>query len=209
MISRLTGTIVHIDPKYLIIDVGPEGQAVGYKVFTTADLSSKLPATTSGLIGTPVTLWTYLAVREDALNLYGFISHAELSFFELLITVSGIGPKTALGILNVASVHTLTNAIESGDTSLLTKVSGIGKKNADKIVLELKDKIEAIALTLGSRTPEQAAEMSATARGDADVLEALKSLGYREGDARDALKKIDKSITNTGAKVKAALKLLS
>lgn len=211
MISRLTGTIAHIDPKYLIIDVGAEGQSVGYKVFTTADLSSKLPAAAFEKNGTPapVTLWTYLAVREDALNLYGFISHAELAFFELLITVSGIGPKTALGILNVASVHTLTNAIESGDTSLLTKVSGIGKKNAEKIVLELKEKIEAISLTLGGRTPEQAAEMTATARGDADVLEALKSLGYREGDARDALKKIDKSITNTGAKVKAALKILS
>lgn len=209
MISRLTGTITHIDPKYIIIDVGAEGQSVGYKVFTTADLSSKLPATASGLIGTPITLWTYLAVREDALNLYGFISHAELTFFELLITVSGIGPKTALGILNVASVHTLTNAIESGDTSLLTKVSGIGKKNAEKIVLELKDKIELISLTLGNRSPEHAAELAATARGDADVLEALKSLGYRESDAREALKKIDKSITNTGAKVKAALKLLS
>ena len=190
MISRLTGTIAHVDLKYIVLDVN----GVGYKVATTADIMSKI-----GKGEEKITLWTYLAVRENAMDLYGFLSLAELNFFELLITISGIGPKTALGILNVASVHTIETAIQTGDTSHLTKVSGIGKKVAEKIVMELKDKVEAIA-----HTPESEKAM----RGDADVIEALKALGYRDNEARDALKKIDKSIKDTGAKVKAALKIL-
>ncbi len=189
MIAQLTGKLVRHELRYVVLDVG----GVGYKVFVTGDIFSKL---------TPqerekVTLLTYMAVREDALDLYGFLTQTELSFFELLIGISGIGPKTALGILNVASVHTLQTAIATGDTSHLTKVSGIGKKNAEKIVLELKDKVDSV-------TFEQGEDM----RNESDVIEALKSLGYTHNESREALKKIDKSLTDTGAKVKAALKLL-
>jgi len=187
MISRLTGQIVHFDTKYVVLDV----HGVGYKVFVTA-----IPATTSH----PVTFWTYMAVRENAMDLYGFPSLSELNFFELLITVSGIGPKTAMGIMTATTVRTLQTAIQTGDTSHLTKTSGIGKKNAEKIVLELKDKIELTALT---------PEYEATMRGESDALEALRSLGYREAESREALKKIEKNIVDTSAKVKAALKLLS
>ncbi len=190
MISRLTGTIAHIDLKYIVLDV----HGVGYKVATTADIMSKI-----GKDEKEVTVWTYLAVRENAMDLYGFLSLAELNFFELLITISGIGPKTALGILNVASVHAIETAVQTGDTSHLTKVSGIGKKVAEKIVMELKDKVTTVA-----HTPESEKAM----RGDADVLEALKSLGYRDNESRDALKKIDKSIKDTGAKIKEVLKIL-
>src|ERR1035437_4453644 len=106
MISRLTGTIVHTDLKYVILDV----HGVGYKVNTTVDIASKISrvkASGDKNLNELVTIWTYLAVREDALDLYGFTSPLELSFFELLITISGIGPKTALGILNMASVEAL------------------------------------------------------------------------------------------------------
>jgi Holliday junction DNA helicase RuvA len=166
---------------------------VGYKVFATGD------TVLSYTVGKHASLWTYLAVRDTAMDLYGFPTIQELNFFELLISVSGIGPKTALGILNVASVNTLHLAIQSNDTSHLTKVSGIGKKNAEKIVLELKDKIDSIAL------PEHAAAI----RGDADIIEALRALGYRDAESREALKKIDRTLVGTGAKIKAVLKILS
>lgn len=190
MISRLTGSIAHIDLKYIVLDVN----GVGYKVATTADIMSKI-----GKDEKEITLWTYLAVRENAMDLYGFLSLAELNFFELLITISGIGPKTALGILNVASVHAIETAVQTGDTSHLTKVSGVGKKVAEKIVMELKDKVGTIA-----HTPESEKAM----RGDADALEALKSLGYSQNEARDALKKVSKESTKTSDKVKEALKIL-
>jgi holliday junction DNA helicase RuvA len=189
MISRLTGQIIHIDPKYIVLDVN----GVGYKVFITADLLSKTSSDTL------VTLWTYLAIRENAMDLYGFPTLRDLNFFELLLTVSGIGPKTAIGILNGATVESIETAVQTGDTSHLVKVSGIGKKVAEKIVLELKDKVEKI-----SHTPESRSAM----KNNYDALEALKSLGYSQNEARDALKEISKTVTNTSEKIKEALKIL-
>ncbi len=190
MISRLTGLIAHIDPKYIVLDV----QGVGYKVFTTVDIMNKL-----GKTDEPATFWTYLAVRENALDLYGFSSLSELNFFELLITISGIGPKTALGILNAAPVGTLLTAVQTGETSHLTKISGIGKKVAEKIVLELKDKVEKFTHTEESKS---------AMRNDSDALEALKSLGYSQNEARDVLKELPKTITKTNDKIREALKIL-
>lgn len=190
MISKLTGKIAHIDTKYIVLDVN----GVGYKIAITSDSMNKLTG-----INKDMSFWTYLAIRENAMDLYGFINLSELNFFELLITISGIGPKTALGILNATTIQSLQTAIHTSDSSHLTKVSGIGKKMADKIVLELKDKIDLI-----SHTPESESAM----RDDADVIEALKALGYRDNESREALKKIDKTLKNTGSKVKAALKIL-
>lgn len=191
MIGNLTGKAVYHDLKYIILDV----HGVGYKVFGTPDVLLKAHEAKD----TEITLWTHLVVKDDALDLYGFISRSELSFFELLITVSGIGPKTALGILSVASIDMIQSAIHQNDTSLLTKVSGIGKKNAEKIVLELKDKVDDIGH-----------ENNTAARStDNDTIEALKSLGYSPAEIREALKKIDRGVTDTGARVKAALKILN
>ncbi len=186
MISQITGKIILKTEKYLVIDTNN----IGYKVFSTSTLlnQSKLEA--------EVRVWTYLAVRENALDLYGFAGKDELDFFELLITISGVGPKTALGILNVATVNSLRKAISSGETAHLTKVSGLGKKMADKIVLELKGK-------LGSYE-----EVSMGLKEEIDALEALKSLGYSHKEGREALQEIDKSITTTSGRVKAALKHL-
>lgn len=185
MIGHLKGVILHQDLKSIILDVS----GVGYKVFTN---TTTLPTQ----VGLPIELWTYLAVRENALDLYGFITQEELHFFELLMTVSGIGPKSAMGILGIATIPNLRHAISSGDVSHLTKVSGIGKKNAEKIVLELKDKLEGLSV-----------DMSHSVSGDVDALEALKSLGYGEREAREALKKAEGDTTEK--KVRSALKNLN
>lgn len=192
MISRISGTIVEVAMNHVIIDV----QGIGYKVFLTADTLHTLKN------GKPATFWTHLAVREDALDLYGFPTKTDQRFFELLISVSGIGPKSALNILSLASPETLMGAIRTGSTSHLTKISGIGKKTAEKIILDLSDKVGAIVLDSDSKGT------SAGLSSDLDAIEALTSLGYGADEARDALKKISKDITDVGAKVTAALKML-
>lgn len=188
MIGSLNGTVRHKELNYLIVDVN----GVGYKSFVTTETSL------DALAGEPIYLWTYLAVRENALDLYGFSERETLEIFELLITISGIGPKTALGILSVASPSILRQAVGENDTSYLTRVSGIGKKNAEKIVLELKDK-------LSIKESDKGFNM----RAEGDALEALISLGYMERDAREALKKVPKEISTPSERVKQALKLLS
>jgi Holliday junction DNA helicase RuvA len=188
MIASLSGTVRYKDLNSLVIDVA----GVGYKVSVTTDI------TFEATLSQPIFLWTYLAVRETALDLYGFPDKEGLEMFEHLITISGIGPKTALGILNVASPTTLRQAVGSADTSYLTRVSGIGKKNAEKIVLELKDKLK---FKEGDITPNT--------RGEGDALEALVSLGYSERDAREALKKVPKDVAHASERVKQALKVLS
>jgi len=188
MISQLTGEISHRDINYLILDV----LGVGYKIFITTETAQKLKGEEQGKI----TFWTHLAVRENSLDLYGFLNKSDLNFFEMLITISGIGPKTALGILNVATVDTLISAISSKDTSYLTKVSGIGQKNAEKIILELKNKITNVESNLSNN------------QDDLDVIDALKALGYSGRDALEALKKIPKTITKVSDKIKEAIKFL-
>ena len=139
--------------------------------------------------------WTHHSVREDAEDLFGFTEQDDLGLFELLITVSGIGPKTALNILNVATAETLRRSITSGETAYLTKISGIGRKTAEKIILELREK-------LGK------GEEGTTLKEEVDALEALKSLGYSHQDAREALKNMPKEFTGTSDRVKHALKML-
>ncbi len=182
MIAYLKGVIIHQDLKSVILDVN----GIGYKISTHGMDKN---------VGKEAKFWTYLAVRETALDLYGFDKKEELDFFELLLTVSGIGPKSAMTILSVATLPNLRHAISTGDTSHLIKVSGVGKKNAEKIVLELKDKLEA---GVGS---------DVSSLGDVDALEALKSLGYGEREAREAMKKSEGDTTEK--KVRSALKLLS
>ena len=187
MISFLKGKILHKDTTYLVLETG----GVGYKVFITGTAMESLK-------GVETELWIHTAIRENSHDLYGFPSREELVFFELLITISGIGPKSALGILNVASLETLRKAVIQGNTGHLTKVSGIGKKNAEKIVLELQGK-------LGEVTPEEGYAL----RDEEDAMEALGSLGYSQKESRDALKEVGKDIASTSERVKLALKILS
>jgi Holliday junction DNA helicase RuvA len=188
MISSISGTVRHKDLHSLVVDV----HGIGYKVNIPTDVAL------DALPGESVFLWTHLAVRETSLDLFGFSDKEHLDIFELLITISGIGPRTALGILNVATPSMLRQAVSSGDTSYLTRVSGIGKKNAEKIVLELRDKL---AL--------KEEEASKDLRAEGDALEALVSLGYSEKDARDALKQIPSEVEGASNRVKEALKLLA
>ena len=177
--------------KFLIIETGLPAQAggVGYKVNVSPDVLSK-PHKTGG----EIFLFIHTHVREDALDLYGFLNLEDLNFFEMLLNVSGIGPRSALAILGIASIETLRRAIGTGDTSYLTKISGIGRKTAEKIVIELRDKI--------------GEEKGGTSlQGELDALEALKSLGYSQNEAREALKKVTQE-TNTNTKIREALKIL-
>lgn len=188
MIARLKGIASFIGGNFAVL----ETNGVGYKVFTTAD--------TLRLLGkeTETTLWIHTAVRENALDLYGFRERSELEFFEMLITISGIGPKSALGIISVAPVDTLRRAISSGDTSYLTKVSGIGRKIAEKIVVELRDKLG----TMGNGVA------GTPLREETDALSALEALGYSAREAREALKTVGTEAASTQDKLKAALRQL-
>ncbi|MCX6716190.1 MAG: Holliday junction branch migration protein RuvA [Candidatus Taylorbacteria bacterium] len=191
MISMISGLVEELGTNYAVINVN----GVGYKLFVTADTLHTLKN------GRSVKMWTHLAVREDALDLYGFIKKSEQEFFQLLISVSGIGPKSALNILSLASSETLTGAIRTGSTVHLVKISGIGKKTAEKIVMELKDKISGLRSFASG-------PMGAGMASDIDAIEALRALGYDAEEAREALKKVGKDISDVGAKVKAALKVL-
>lgn len=191
MIGRLKGEYLGTTLEgAALIDV----RGVGYAVRTTQAgfLSlSQNPAEAVLLIHT--------AVREDAIDLYGFPSEEDLTFFKMLLEVSGVGPKTALGILNLAGVETLRSAIAAGDAAYLTRVSGVGKKSAERIVVELRDKLakEGYESGHGGR------------REDSDVLDALVGLGYSMEEARSALKSVPPEEVELQARVRSALKLLS
>ena len=188
MITHLRGKILMRADRFLAL----EANGVGYKIFVLPDTLKK-----AGKSPDEFSLWTHLHVRETALELYGFLEYPELEFFELLIQISGIGPKSGLGVLAVAPLDTLKRAISSGDTSYLTKVSGIGRKIAEKIVLEVREKMG--GLDLGEAG-------NAALKEEGDVLEALQSLGYTLREAREALKEIPPETEGTEARVKEALK---
>ncbi|MBI2446351.1 MAG: Holliday junction branch migration protein RuvA [Parcubacteria group bacterium] len=189
MISYLEGKIIEKNEKFFVINAG----GVGYRIFSHQGILEKIPA-----ISQNIGVWTHLYVREDTLDLYGFTEKEELEFFETLISISGIGPKSALGILEVAPVASLKQAIVSEDETFFTKVSGVGKKTAQRLILELKNKL---AKTIMPIKGSDSAEM-------AEAMDALVSLGYKERDARKVLQEITKDIKGVEAKIKAALKIL-
>ncbi len=187
MIGSIRGKITLKTDKCVVVETN---SGVGYKVSISPDVLIKV-----NKLKDEVHFFIHTHVREDSLDLYGFLDIAELEFFEMLIGVSGIGPKGALGILSTTTIETLKTAIRTGDTGYLTKISGIGRKTAEKIVIELRDK-------LGK-------EIEGTSlREELDALEALKSLGYSQNEARDALKEVESNLS-TNAKIKAALKILA
>ncbi len=191
MIGELHGQIINQNEKTVTLLVG----GVGYLVYASAGTLSQLAVAGEQ----PVRLLTHLVVREDALDLYGFLESAERDLFRLLIGVSGIGPRSAISILSLAPTNLLIQAIRAGKTEHLTRVSGIGAKNAQKIILELKDKLGAIT----DETSE------AFLSGEADALAALQSLGYNLREAREALQRVPDEITGIDARIKAALQQLS
>lgn len=191
MIGELTGQIVNQTEKTVTISVG----GLGFLVNVSSATGSLLREAGQS----PVKLLTHLVVRDDALELYGFMEPAERELFLLLLSVPSIGPRSALAILSLAPPAILAQAIRAGKDDYLTKVSGVGKKSAQKIVIELKDKLDLIDFGPGSANLAQ----------DADALEALRSLGYSLREAREALQKIPESIIDPGERIKTALQILS
>jgi Holliday junction DNA helicase RuvA len=189
MIGKLTGRLSgNGTDGVVLVEVGGVGYCVRTPLLALDILKNS---------GSDVSLFIHTAVREDALDLYGFPTEEELLFFKQLMSVSGIGPKTALSILNVADVASLKRAIAAGDSVMLTKVFGIGKKSAERLVVELRDKL----------TTEAAARGVAVGAGDdAEVVEALMALGYRADEARRALK--DAGGVTVHERLAAALKYL-
>jgi len=171
---------------FAVVDVA----GVGYKVFSPDSFLNRLA------VGTEAEFFVYTQVAETALDLYGFTTREELDFFELLLSISGIGPRSALDILRKAKLDDLAKAVETGNHEVLAKVSGIGPKTAEKIVIGLKDKLAAGFSAGGEKWNNDFG----------DALEALLSLGYSSFDARTALSRTDS--TDAGDKIKEALKIL-
>lgn len=193
MIASLNGTIQEVFPHSVVIDVN----GVGYEVFTTqqtlgAFLTKK---------GQDVSVVTYHHIRENLSELYGFLDQQEKQMFLALLIVSGIGPKVALSILNTASVKVLQGAVMSQDSSVLEKVSGIGQKKAQKIILELKDKIDDIDVAEGVSVFLTDVEK--------DVIEALAKMGYPRTSVQKALRTIPQDLETVQEKIKATLQFLS
>lgn len=185
MLYNLKGTLTVSDVNFIVVECG----GVGFKCFTTLNTVKQI-----GKTGDTVNVYTYLAVREDAMDLYGFSSLAELDAFKLLITVSGIGPKAAVSILSELSPDKLAVCIASGDAKAITKAQGVGKKTAERVVLELKDKMGAIAVGDVSDAVSSAASVSANS-DSAEVVEALVALGYAQSDAAVVVGAMDKSLS--------------
>jgi holliday junction DNA helicase RuvA len=188
MIAQLTGTVIDIAPGYIVLDV----HGVGYLVFVSGKSVYAM--------GENLSVYTHLAVRENVLDLYGFTTRDELSVFEALIKIPKIGPKTALQILSQADLAILSQAVSSNDASYLSKMSGIGKKSAEKIVVGLRD-------VLGE--DGFAASGPQTHARDADVVDALVALGYPQRDAASAVQQLPNEITGTTARITEALKYLA
>ncbi|HQS37914.1 MAG: Holliday junction branch migration protein RuvA [Methylotenera sp. 24-45-7] len=191
MIGRLHGTLLEKTPPLVLIDCN----GVGYECEVPMSTFYNLPA-----IGEKVVMLTHFVVREDAQLLYGFGTNQERATFRQLLKVNGIGAKSALSILSGLSIDELVQAVALQETTMLTRVPGVGKKTAERLLLELKDKftIDGVA-AMNSNQPKSASS---------DVLNALLALGYNEREAMSSVKLLDKDVSVTDG-IKQALKLLS
>lgn len=191
MIGKLTGTLLEKNPPQILVDC----HGVGYEVDVPMSTFYNLPAG-----GEKVALLTHFVVREDAQILYGFGTHAEREAFRQLIKISGVGPRTALSVLSGMSVNDLAQAVSAQETGRIVKVPGIGKKTAERLLLELKGKI-------GADLP-QAGASSAVGDAASDIQQALMALGYSEKDAAAALKPLPAGV-GVSEGIKLALKALA
>lgn len=196
MIRRISGIVEDIAINYVVVDVN----GIGYLVYTNL-------ATNKLIIGSQISFFTYLAVRETALDLYGFATRDELEVFDLLIGLPKIGPKTALQFLTQADIKLIKEAISKNDAGYLSKMSGIGKKSAEKIVDGLKDKFEYNYYDTDGKVVTQTDTQHAT-----DTVDALLTLGYSQNEARAAVQKITEEnpeLEKSNEVLRLALKLLS
>ncbi|MDP2598768.1 MAG: Holliday junction branch migration protein RuvA [Candidatus Liptonbacteria bacterium] len=205
MIYSISGKLTAKGAHFAVVDVA----GIGLKVFASGRTLGALPAVgvnvrpseergSTERTSANVKFFTHLHVREDSLDLFGFLGAEELDFFELLISVSGVGPKSALSVMDVAELKNLSAAIKEGRPDLLTRASGIGRKTAERIILELRTKVSAekSGVTVGKMDT------------DVDLVETLVGLGYRREQAKSALQKVDEKIIDLEDRLKAALKIL-
>ena len=201
MIAYVKGILEEITENNAVVDVG----GIGYNIKISAGTMNLLPG-----LHKEVKLYTYTCVREDSFSLYGFLTKDELEIFRLLISVSGVGPKGALGILSVMSAQDLRFAVLAADSRILAKAPGIGKKTAERLILELRDKVsmeEALESVVPAGAGTEIADVQGAARNEA--VEALVALGYGSAEALHAVSKVSGVDENdTEAILKAALKLM-
>jgi holliday junction DNA helicase RuvA len=191
MIRIVRGTVLARGKDHFIVDIGGSTGGIGLKVFVPEPTLAQYNS------DAVVTLHTYLQVREDALTLYGFTTEDELSMFELLLTVSGVGPKVGLSILSTLSPDTLRLAFANDEPAIVARAPGVGKRTAQKIVLDLKDKVT------GPMTGLQALAMATDA--DSEVIEALTALGYSVVEAQRAVQKLPKDLLGVEERLRYAL----
>lgn len=187
MIRMVRGTVIARGKDYLVIDVG----GVGYKVFVPE------PAALAADLNEPLMLHTYLQVREDALNLFGFADTDELAMFELLLSVNGVGPKVALATLGVLSPDMLRSAVAAEEPAMIARVPGVGKRTAEKIVLELRGKVKHVGG--GIQALAYATDV------DSEVIDALTTLGYSIVEAQRAVQKLPKEAVGVEERLRLAL----
>ncbi len=191
MIGRVSGALLEKNPPQVVVDVG----GVGYEIDVPMSTFYNLPK-----LHEKVVLFTHLVVREDAHLLYGFGTEAERATFRQLLKVSGVGPKVALAVLSGMSVNDLAEAVALQESGCLTKVPGIGKKTAERLLLELKDRLKVdVRIAVGGESAVSSAS---------DILNALISLGYNDKEALFAIKQLPKEVTVSDG-IRQALKLLS
>lgn len=184
MFSHIRGILTHSNPIYVVV----ETHGIGYKIFIPASIYGDLPQ-----IGQPVILQLSFVVRELSQALYGFFSEEERDFFEVLLGVTGIGPKTALSLIGHLSVHNLSEALSNSDFATICKVPGIGRKSAERLVIELRDKLPSL-FTSKSAAGSSTISQDPRAKTVQDAMSALINLGYNQATAQKALKKTLQSI---------------
>ena len=198
MIYSINGTLKYIEPTFVVVECG----GIGFKCY-----ASKTTITSLTSIGTNVELLTYMSIREDAMDLYGFVNANELEAFKLLISISGVGPKAAISILSSLSTDKLALAISCGDTKSIQTAQGIGKKTAERIVLELKDKMAGVAKsdTVSNISVAQTAVSQSNMN---EAVEVLVSLGFSQSDSSIAVGSLDANLS-VDELIRKALKNLS
>ncbi len=199
MIYSVTGNVVDFDANNVCVDVN----GVAFRCMTTFTTSQKCASN-----GMKVTLYTYLNVREDAMELFGFYDKTEMDCFKMLITVNGVGPKMGLAILSELTPDKVALSIAAGDHKALTKANGVGPKLAQRICMELKDKVGKSMANVTSSVDLTAVSSTLTNSNTAEAVAALEMLGYSQSDASVAVSKIDSSLSVEEI-IKQALKMLS
>ena len=193
MYAHIEGLVAEKTADCLVLDCG----GVGYLLSVSRNTLAAAPG-----VGSPMKCYTVLSVREDALELFGFATREERRMFERLKSVSGVGPKTALQVLSTLSVHDLSIALVTGDAQALSRAPGIGKKTAQRLLLELKDKVEDAELTSGGG----AAALNAQSEPAAEAIEALMALGYASSEAARAVARVADKAQATDEIIRLALK---